>query len=200
MVILLVLIVGVSWIYVTKQKQSTDTRAFADMPDAPTTISKAAISNNMVTEAIDSPDGIKSLLMERQEKGSDYQYSFHITDEELQEFLYAKVLPITRNMSIPYNAWSPDNAYIFLKESGSTQDEYYVFHASGENFPNLSQFIDVQELFKEKINGYEITEVTGWADPVLLLINTQEMNGDKKVSFWLNVTNQSFIRLETYFR
>jgi len=200
MVILLILIVGVSWMYVTEQKQSTDTRAFADMPDAPPIIPTAAISNEMVTEVMDSPDGAKSLSMERQKKGSDYQYSFHITDEELQEFLYAKELSDPSYFSIPYNTWSPDNTYFFLKEVGPSQDEYYVFHASGENFPNHTQYLNVQMLFEEKIDGYTIEEVTGWADPLLLLVNTKETNGEKKVSFWFNVTNQSFIKLGTYFR
>ncbi|PIZ61999.1 hypothetical protein COY16_05445 [Candidatus Roizmanbacteria bacterium CG_4_10_14_0_2_um_filter_39_13] len=198
--ILILLIVGIAWISLSQKQYSTDTRAYADVPDSSTPIPSLTVPQEIVTEVMDSPDGAQSLSMERQENGNDFKYSFHILDEGLREFLYTKELSSSRNMTIPYNTWSPDNKYFFLKESGLVQDEYYVFHATGENFPNLSQYINVQELFNEKIDGYEITEVTGWADPVLLIVNTQEEDGDSKVSFWLDVRSQSFIKLGTYFR
>jgi len=33
----------------------------------------------------------------------------------------------------------------------------------------------------------------------LLIVNTREEAGDKKVSYWFDVTNQSFTRLSTFF-
>lgn len=200
--IFILLIVGIVWVTLTQRQYSTNTRAYADVPDSPTPIPPAIILGEMVTEVMDSPDGTQSLTMERRVRRDGIEYSFFISksSEDHKEFLYAKELSITRNMSIPYNTWSPDNKYIFLKESDSTQDEYYVFYASGENFPNYTQYLNVQKLFEEKVDGYFITDVTGWAAPTLLIVNTQEKEGDGKVSFWLDVRNQSFIRLGTYFR
>lgn len=201
--IFILLIVAVTWVSLTKKQYSTDTRAYADVSDdSLTPIPTVIIPDEIETAVMDSPDGEKTLIMDRQKKGDEIKYSFYISDasDESKEFVYAKEIPSSGNMSIPYNSWSPDNKYFFLKESGVAQENYHVFFASGENFPDFKQYLNVQELFEKNIDGYEITEVTGWADPILLLVNTKETDGEKKVSFWFNVTNQSFIRLGTYFR
>ena len=105
----------------------------------------------------------------------------------------------TENLSIPYNAWSPDNKYVFLKESTPTINNYYVFASSGNPLYPDKQYINIQELFSEQVPDFAITDVTGWADSVLVVVNTVSKKQGQKVSFWFDVSSQSFIRLSTYF-
>ncbi|KKQ38162.1 MAG: hypothetical protein US54_C0016G0003 [Candidatus Roizmanbacteria bacterium GW2011_GWA2_37_7] len=201
MLIILLLIVGVSFVTFTKQQYSADTRVFADIPDSLT--STIVVPGLIKTEFMDSPDGTETLTMERQEKGDKFRYSFFTSDtsKEAQQFIYTKELTLSYGqLSIPYNTWSPDNTYFFIKESTASQNNYYVFFASGENFSDYSQYLDIQRLFEEKIQGFTISDVTGWAAPTLLIINTQEQEGEQKVSFWFDVQTQSFTRLGTYFK
>lgn len=198
--ILITLIAGVSMLIFNHNTYTTNTRAFEDIPNTlsptPTTISEIS-----ETEQMSSPDGTENLTMERQKMGESIKYSFFTSDTSgAQQFIYSKELISSQSISIPFNTWSPDNRYFFVKESTSGKNNYYVFYASGENFFDYSQYLSVQLLFEEKVDGYVITDVTGWAAPTLLIVNTQEKEGDGKVSFWLDVRSQSFIRLGTYFR
>ena len=74
-----------------------------------------------------------------------------------------------------------------------------MLSVSGQPFSDNMSSLNIQELFVEKINGYNISDITGWAAPNLILVNAQAKEGDNKVSFWFDVTSQSFIQLGTYF-
>ena len=78
MLIILLLIVGVSFVTFTKQQYSADTRVFADIPDSLT--STIVVPGLIKTEFMDSPDGTETLTMERQEKGDKFRYSFFTSD------------------------------------------------------------------------------------------------------------------------
>jgi hypothetical protein len=90
--------------------------------------------------------------------------------------------------------------YFFLKEKTPHEEDYLVFRSSGELFSDDARALSVQQLFREKVKGYTIEDVTGWADPTLLVVNTKTVDGDTKVSFWFDVPNQTFIQLGTYFK
>lgn len=197
-VILSLLIMGVSTLLLNQEQYTTDTRVFADIPDSPTPT--IIIPGSLETTDMDSPDGTKTLTMEYQQTGDNVRYAFFISDSSDKRLLiYTKELDTLHSLSIPYNTWSPDNEYFFLKESSQPQHHYYVFSASGKPFSDASQFLSIQPLFEEQVDGYVITDVTGWAAPTLLLVNTQAQDEEAKVSFWFDVQSQSFIRLGTYF-
>ncbi len=104
------------------------------------------------------------------------------------------------NLSIPFNTWSPDTTYFFLKEKVTDDEDYLVFQSSGDLFANNIHALSVQQLFKEKVQGFVIGDVTGWADQTLLVVNTEAIDGGDKVSFWFDVPSQTFMQLGTYFK
>lgn len=156
-----------------------------------------------VTSVMDSPEGSKTLaLTGSQEKEGKTVYTVDISSKsegEGKTIFETKSEKLT-HLEIPYNTWAPDNAYIFLKEVTPQISNYLVFKSSGDKLTNESLFVSIQELFQKKVQNYVIEDVTGWAAPNLLIVNTKAVEGDKKVSFWFDVPSQSFIQLGTYFK
>lgn len=116
---------------------------------------------------MDSPDGTmtlklisNSLFVSSKSDGQERQI---YKNEEIN----------SHNLEIPFNTWSPDNVYIFLKEKTPSINNYLVFQSSGNLFSNNLPYMSIQELFKINVPNYSITDVTGWAAPNLLIINTK---------------------------
>ncbi|MFA6081768.1 MAG: hypothetical protein WC741_05225 [Patescibacteria group bacterium] len=150
------------------------------------------------TSLMDSPDGAKTLMIEKR----DNFYTIFVTNNsngnKIQVFRKEKIN--SSQLEIPYNTWSPDNLYFFLKEKNAVADDYLVFQSSGESFSNNLSNLSIQEPFKLKVPNYTIEEVTGWAAPNLLIVNTKQNDSNNRVSFWYEVPSQSFIQLGTYFK
>ena len=163
----------------------------------PTIAKKESIE--VVTDV--SPDGTSRLMMIKQQKETNTSYSLlasAVTDSQ-EKPIFSKTIDHVQNWTIPYNTWSPENNYLFLKESTPTGNNYYVFNTNGNLFPDGAQFINVSELFNLKITDYTLTEITGWADPNLLIINTKTKQGQQGPSFWFEIPSRSFIQLSTHF-
>lgn len=197
----IILATGISLAFLTQRNNKIDNRVFSALPDFPTSTPIIIIPGPIQTTSMDSPDGTRTLTMEKQQIKDYVKYSFFtsIKSETAKQIIFGKEEISSQNLSIPYNTWSPDNVYVFLKEFTPTINNYYVFYTSGNNFPDNSQFLNIQTLFAQKVSGYIIEDVTGWAAPNLLIVNTKANEGGNKVSFWFDVTSQSFIQLGTYF-
>ncbi|MFA6532909.1 MAG: hypothetical protein WCT22_02835 [Patescibacteria group bacterium] len=150
------------------------------------------------TSSMDSPDGEKTLMIEKK----DNFYTIFITNNsdgnKTQVFRKEKIN--SSQLEIPYNTWSPDNFYFFLKEKNASVDNYLVFQSSGESFLNNQPYLSIQEPFKINVPNYTIEEVTGWAGPNLLIVNAKQNDSDSKISFWYEVPSQAVIQLGTYFK
>ena len=118
--------------------------------------------------------------------------------EEDKKLIFEKNGKFNIDWKIPYNTWSPDNAYFFIEEISAAKSDYYVFSAVGDLFSSGVQFININGLFMQKFPDYIIEEVTGWASPTLLIVNTKSKE-NKETSFWFDVQSQDFIQLSTYF-
>jgi len=147
---------------------------------------------------MDSPEGSKTLTLEK--KGSVYTLFTSDKSSDQKISVFQKDEPGSQSLEIPFNTWSTDNKYVFLKEITPDINNYLVFQASGTLFTNDKASISVQEVFKEKVPNYIIEDVTGWAGNTSLIVNAKSIEGDKKVSFWFEVPSQSFIPLGTYFK
>lgn len=153
------------------------------------------------TTTVISPDGTWKLTMKKKQKETTIAYSF-LTGAEAdshEQLIFNETIPTSQSFTIPYNTWSPDNKYVFLKESMPDGDRYYVLDASGNGFPDNSRYINVSDLFSQKLADYTVTEITGWADPYLLIINTKTKQGEQGPSFWFEIPSRSFIQLSTHF-
>lgn len=140
-----------------------------------------AVSPEISSSSLISPDGQKTLVMKWEKQGGETTYSFYSGSQ----LLLTKIT--SGQMLIPYNAWSVDNKHIFLKEEVNGQINFYV--APGN--------INVSDKFKEKFPDYTLQDMTGWAAENLLIVNAND--GKNDVSFWFDLTSQTFITLSNRF-
>ncbi len=199
-----VILLAASLVLIMSMKQRDDARIshnFSPIPVAaivsPTTMPPPQVQ----VFQMDSPEGSKTLEVERVESTGLPLHSIFVTSKS--DGVSHKIITTDttyHNLTIPFNSWSPDTTYFFLTETTSDSKDYLVFRSSGEPFTDEVLSLSVQQLFKEKVEGYTIEDVTGWADPTLLVVNTEAIDGGDKVSFWFDVPSQTFIQLGTYFK
>jgi hypothetical protein len=141
---------------------------------------------------VGSPDGKMSLAMK--EEGDDsVLYTFLLKDEGtgLVKQIFTKTASVGATLTIPFNTFSPDNKYVFLKETYGGKNSY-ILPLNGEE-------INFSDLFANKYEDFLITDVTGWGGINLIVINTDKVDGGVGPSFWFDVTSKSFIRLSNRF-
>jgi len=100
---------------------------------------------------------------------------------------------------IPYNTFSPDNKYIFLKIEDPEKAQYIVVRTDGKNIRGEEKSVEITSLFYEKYEEFVITEVTGWGGYSLIVVNTNYKDGKIGPSFWFDQSNFSFIQLSNRF-
>jgi hypothetical protein len=142
-----------------------------------------------------SPDGKMTLVM-NEKKGSETSlWTFSVADDQI----FKEALPVGVQLSVPLNTFSPDNKYVFLKKESSGLTSYLVLITNGKSISENSQALEFTPLFYEKYPDFKITEVTGWAAPNLLIINTNKLDGEEGPSFWFELPAKSFIQLSNRF-
>ncbi len=149
----------------------------------------------------ESPDG-KIMLTMKEEKGSGtVTYTFLISSQSdgIQKEIFTKTVPTGTGLSIPHNSFSPDNKYLFLKETASGQTSYLVLSAAGAPVAQNAQTFDISSLFTDKHSDYKITDVTGWGGVNLIVFNTDKSDGGQGPSFWFEVPSGAFIQLSNRF-
>ncbi|MDA1316614.1 MAG: hypothetical protein O3B87_01160 [bacterium] len=193
--IIVVLIVGGVLLFKYQDSRKT-TQVRADESNSPADIPPVIMNKSMV-----SPDGIMTVTMDSKQYEGTIRYVVSTTNEEGEttQDIFANELLSTHILSIPFNTWSPDNAHFFLKELVGDNLNYYVFNTNGAPFAENTQYLNIQQAFAQQVEGYNIIDVTGWAAPYLLLVNTQQIDGDQKLTYWFDVSSNSFIPLGTYF-
>ena len=152
-------------------------------------------SVNQEVTSIDTPDGSKTLTMKKKLTTDSSVYSFYVTSKSdpASKLLFSKTLKPSDSLSIPFNSFSPDNNYLFLKEKLSDQTNYYVFPLLSNQFKNGTQYLNVTDSFNQKLSDVKLVDITGWAAPNLLIVNTD------KSSLWFDITSFSFIQLAIRF-
>ncbi|PIY68843.1 hypothetical protein COY90_03855 [Candidatus Roizmanbacteria bacterium CG_4_10_14_0_8_um_filter_39_9] len=172
-----------------------------DYPALSATITPIPVPINGVL-SMDSPDGSKTLTLESQKLTETTSYTLSVLTKAdgMHQLIFNSDTYFSQKFEIPFNTWSPDNQYIFLKEIRPNAVNYYVFQSSGDVFWDGASLLSVQDLFSNQVSHYFIENVTGWAAPNLLVVNAKSTEGDQRVSFWLDVPSQTFIQLGTYFK
>lgn len=132
-----------------------------------------------------SPDGKEALTMKKETSGDSTTYSFTTQ----KGFLFTKTVSKGVTFSIPFNTWSPDNKYVFVKEDAGSTVNYWVY--PGE--------INVTNFFVQKLPNFKLGDITGWASNTLLIVNTNNPDGSEGPSFWFELPSKSFIRLSNRF-
>lgn len=148
-----------------------------------------------------APDMKQTLIMKEQKDSESVRHSFLTVDKEGEtpKQVFSKTVDAERSISIPFNTWSPGNKYLFLKEASFGKGNYIVLTSNGSPLSKNFQTVNIGDLFNEKYSDYIITDVTGWAAPTLIIVNTNNADGTTGPSFWFDVTTLSFIKLSIRF-
>ena len=144
--------------------------------------------------SMDSPDGKATLTMKTTTDKNSITYFFSTSN-----LIYTKITTKDDVFSIPFNTWSPDKKYVFLKETKGSTTNFLLLNATGAPFKDNSQFINVSDVFAQKLPIYTLTDTTGWAAGTLLIINTNKADGSEGPSFWFDLSSSTFIQLSNRF-
>lgn len=149
----------------------------------------------------EAPNG-KYVLTEKKEKTREtITQTFLVTPEKGASIeLFKKDSPNGDLVSVPFNTFSPNDRYVFLKENDSDKTRYLVFRTDGKSLGKDANYVEVSSLFEQsKYNGYKLMDITGWGGVDLLILNTNNSDGSQGPSFWFEATTNSFIRLNDRF-
>lgn len=149
------------------------------------------------TASQNSPDGKMTLTMKATNNNDEtYSYEFSTQETGFSKLIVYRATVDSKMFSVPFNAWSPNNKHFFIYKGGSSNA--LVFRADGQPISGSEQFINLGEVFNAKYENLAIKEVTGWADPFLVVFNKEDRDG-KKASYWLEVPSKAIISLSTNF-
>jgi hypothetical protein len=168
----------------------------------PTSIPSLAPTPKTETFSQVSPDGTNTLTMTvttNQDLTKTYVFTTFKGTNTTQKLIYNTTLPSVESMVIPFNTWSPDNAYVFLQHNSLGSNEVIVMKADGQPLSEGEQYYNVKTLFTARNTGDSYRETTGWASETLLIINTTLPGGSKGPSYWFEVPSKAIIQLSTQF-
>lgn len=196
-IILAIFLSIVSYKYLTDKSSKESAALRVTALSIPTPISTVIF----VPVRVESPDGTRTLTMKKQKNNTTATYSFFASKKpgNQEKLIAAKIVSSSHSFSIPDNTWSPDNKYAFVMERTPSQKSYFVLPASDSLPQSDLQNTDVYVLFSQKYSQYILTDITGWAAPNLLIMNTNNETGERGPSFWFDITTQSFIQLSSNF-
>ncbi|MGA2091773.1 MAG: hypothetical protein ABSH12_10005 [Endomicrobiales bacterium] len=148
-----------------------------------------------------SPDGTMELTM-TVTNNLDGTKTFNFVTSDInagnQHAIYT-VTSATDNMSIPFNAWSPGNTYVFINDIAPAGTQALIFRSDGTPIGS-NQSVSANALFAAANTGNTYQEATGWSSDTLLIINTTTgPGGPKSASYWLSLPDLSIIPLATQF-
>jgi hypothetical protein len=151
---------------------------------------------------VSSPDGKLNLQMvnEKQQDRSIIQtFTIISGEEEPPVEVYKSLSEDDSLISIPFNAFSPNNKYLFLKYEGGQGPKRIVIRTDGENIKGDEKSVEIEKSFYEKYPDFKITDVTGWGGYSVIVVNTDNKEGTTGPSWWFDMSNFSFVRLSTRF-
>lgn len=163
------------------------------------------VSNPVIktdTTSQPTPDGTKKVVMNTTHTTNTLHYVFTTTNgsggniQPLFEETVQTSMSATEGMSIPFNAWSPDDKYVFIQKNDG---DALVFNGAREEIVPGQRYLDVKNLFNAAGKKDTYQETTGWASPTLLIVNTTSPDGTKGSSYWFEVPSKAIIQLSSSF-
>lgn len=174
------------------------TRVQSPEPTSPVPVSAVAPpEDNTKIVSVVAPNGKMSAKLTR----DAVSYKLEVTDnvDDTTKQIYSANATDNVSFTLPDNTFSPDDKYLFIERDMGDKSTYLVMKTSGDDVVKDKKTVEVTSLFYEKYNDFKITDVTGWAAPTLLVINTDKKEGGIGPSFWYELPNGPFIRLSTRF-
>lgn len=125
------------------------------------------------------------------------RYTFTVVDvpNHSSHPLYETTLPANESIEIPYNSWAPGSKQLFLRLNTPQGSDYLVFKVDAQPYKDGSAYLKVVEYWVARESKWLIRDVTGWADPDLLIVQTKDENGGLGPSFWFVTSTRKFLQL-----
>lgn len=151
------------------------------------------------TEVV-SQDGKQTLTMKETTKDGLTSYAFFLSNdkEKQKQVLYSTDFLNGVSYELPFNSFSPEGKFLFIKSKDGEGDRYLVF-STKISPEKLQDPVEVGSVFSAKYSDVVITDVTGWGGLGLLVINADSHDGKTGPSFWYEAATGRFIRLSTRF-
>ncbi len=147
---------------------------------------------------VHAPDGTRKLTMKRVTLTAT-ESAYVVTTSDIsganRTVLYQTVLPVSDDLILPPNSWSPDNKFVFVKITSPQGLSVQVFQSNGEAFGDGQPAVDVSQIFHEKLPDVALRDVTGWDDPSLLHVMTYAADKSIGFSYWFDMWGRNFIEL-----
>jgi hypothetical protein len=200
--VIVLLVVGLAFVFFRGQRPKAIPLVDKPVNSQETSYAPPAVKADVPLEvSVGSPDGKWSLKM-REEKGKETAtYIFWVINlaDSSQEEVLRKTVPLATSISVPLNTFSPDDKYIFLKETDPNGNHYLVMTTSGKPLADGVLVAEISGLFEAKYPEYVISDVTGWGGVGVIVVNTDKREGGIGPSFWFEVPSRSFIGLSSRF-
>lgn len=145
-----------------------------------------------------SSDGTKKVLLKITSNKNNTQ-TFELSTSDSGPIIYSETLAPGESITLPFNAWSPNDRFFFIQENLSTGTHVRVFTATGDTFADGEKNLDLTGVFAAHSGGVIFDEATGWAADNLIVINTKMQNDSRGPSYWFEVPDQAVIYLSTKF-
>lgn len=143
----------------------------------------------------DSPDGKLTLLMNTITDKTGVTYTFTVSGKQI----FVKTVDSSTTISIPYNTWSPNGKYIFLKEEGPGGIRFFALLTTVLSSDQNDQTADITNLFTKKYSDLKIGDVTGWGGMGEIVVNSVKSDGTRGPSFWFEMPSHNIVQLSTRF-
>lgn len=175
---------------------SAPTQAPSSKPK-PSSVKITAFNQTIATTSQPSSDGTKKVVL-KTSQNTDGNQTYEVSTDEGSVF-FSKTLDAGSTISLPFNAWSPNNRYFFLQENDGSQTHIMVFKADGTSFANGNAYLDLSGDFAKYAPNAIFDQASGWAADNLIVILTKLSDGSEGTSYWYSVPDESVIPLSTRF-
>lgn len=165
----------------------------------PTTTPKPTISfqPTTTTDSQISPDGTHKVVLKTLQN-QDLTKTYEVSVNDSPAF-YTKTLGANESITLPFNAWEPQNNYFFIQENLGSGPKILVFTADGSPFGDGQPYRDLSAAFASYGSPDAYDAATGWAGYDVIVINTKAEDGTQGTSYWYELPYGSVIPLATKF-
>lgn len=199
-ILAIVAITAIGLVFVLNSQIQKSKEAPPSLPKVTSYAPREAKANPNQETEVGSPDG-KMTLIVKEEKGKEaatFIFLVTIKATGIQKEIYREVGE-DGSITIPFNTFSPDNKYFFLKKEVGGKTSYFVLSTAGIPLTKDSAFMEFSNSFENAYPDYNIDEATGWGGLSLIVINTKKVNGGEGPSFWVDVPSGKFTQLSSHF-
>lgn len=145
---------------------------------------------------VHSADGKMNLVL-KVSHNSPAQYALYTSEvsERSQRLIFSQTATGGAELSLPPNAWSPDNKYLFVRQTSSNKLTALVFKADGQSLDNDLTYFDIADLWSQRNMKLTLRDITGWASNNLIILFTSEEDGQPGPPYWFEVPSKAFLQL-----